>query len=310
MDKFLVIGVDTVVGANLALALAEKYRVSTWHPEDKFDIVNCDALDPSDAPSAAVESTKPDWVIYCGPAARSAWDPATAGLINEEIVEQAQAWAGAATAQGSRFVMISSDAIFTGPWMFHEEECAGTCQSAEAVAIREAEKAVKEAAPDSLIVRTNAFGWSADPTRNGWIENLLGEVEVRRFVEQDSIRHATPILATDLVAIIERACQENLSGTFHIAGAERISPLVFTQRLADQFELPWLSVRKETSLTELPIEYGASESSLQTKEVRKALCVAMPLISEGLQRLEEQSQNGFREKLIGNRDYKSVSRAA
>ena len=206
--------------------------------------------------------------------------------------------------------MISSDAIFTGPWMFHDETSVGHCPSAHADAIRAAEAAVLEAIPSALIVRTNTYGWSADPTRDGWIENLISEVQVRRLVEQDSIRHATPILATDLAAILERACLENLSGTFHVAGAERINPQVFTQRLADQFELPWLALRNETAVATPPRTFGAGECSLQTKEIRKALCVAMPLITEGLQRLVEQTENGYQEKLVGNRTYSVTAKAA
>lgn len=310
MDNILVIGVDTIAGANLALSLAEKYRVTTWHPEDKFDIVNCDALDPADAPRSAIEQTSPDWVIYCGAAACSSWDQESAQHIDASIVGRAVEWASACEDAKTRFVMISSDGVFTGPWMFHDEESIGCCQSDQAVAIRATEEAVLNTAPHALILRTNVFGWSADPARNGWLENLLSEVEMRRIVEQDSIRHASPILATDLAAIVERACLENISGTFHVAGAERVSPLTFTQRLSDQFELPWLSIRKEATLNELPVEFGAGESSLQTKEIRKALCVAMPLLSEGLQRLREQSENGYREKLAGNRSYKTVTRAA
>ncbi|QDT34727.1 sugar nucleotide-binding protein [Thalassoglobus polymorphus] len=310
VDKFLIVGVDTVAGANLALSLAEKYHVTTWHPEEKFDVVNCDALDPTDSPCAAIENAAPDWVIYCGPESRSSWDPTTKGLINETIVENAGEWANASTKANVRFLMISSDSLFTGPWMFHDEQSLGHCQSVEAVTIRAAEEAVRLASPHALIMRTNAYGWSADPSRNGWIENLLAEVEMRRVVEQDSIRHATPILITDLTAIIERACLENLSGTYHVAGAERVSPLNFTQRLSDLFELPWLAIKKETTLTEVPQDFASGECSLQTKEIRKALCVAMPLLSEGLQRLHEQSVNGYRDKLVGNRNYKAISRVA
>src|SRR5690606_39234932 len=134
-------------------------------------------------------------------------------------------------------------------------------------------------------------------TTNGWVESLLRSVETQRFVQQDHIRHATPILATDLAEIVRRACLENLTGTYHVAGAERVSPLSFTQRLADQFELPWLAMRRESSLTEAPQGFGEGECSLQTKQIRKALCVAMPLLSEGLSRLKEQAENGYREKL-------------
>ena len=148
---------------------------------------------------------------------------------------------------------------------------------------------------EALIIRTNAFGWS--PTGEGLIESLFQQIEGHRIVDQDHIRHATPILASDLADIIERAVAEELTGIYHVAGAERVSPMAFAQRLADQFDLPWLASRRETSLSERPAGFGAGESSLQTKKIRKALCVAMPMIAEGLDRLSRQQVDGHRDAL-------------
>ena len=300
MDNLLVVGVDTVVGANLACCFAEHFHVSTWAADPGYEIANCDALDPTATASRVVEIAAPKWIVYCGPAARSAWEPGTRDQITDDVVAEAQDWATVARKHNARFVMISSDAVFTGPWMFHDEESHGHCHSYQAEVLRAIEAQVCENHPEALILRTNAFGWSADPARKGWIETLLQHVETRRVVEQDHIRHATPILATDLAEIVLRAIQEDLTGTFHIAGAERVSPLKFTQRLASQFDLPWLAMRKETdqALCEVPTEFGEGECSLQTKAIRKALCVAMPLLSEGLERLREQAENGYRDRLV------------
>ena len=300
MERLLVVGVDTVAGANLALSLTERYRVSTWAPTDKYDVANCDAVDPDDAPRKIVAEVNPDWVIHCGPAARSVWDPATAESIDETIVSDVHDWATATAEYGKHFLMLSSDGVFTGPWMFHDEDGPGQCHSHQALVVRAAEQQALECTSQALVIRTNAFGWSPESDQGGWVETLLNEVAFNRIVEQDHIRHATPILATDLAEIVERACLENLSGLFHVAGAERISPLKFAQRLSDQFDLPWLSVRKESILSEVPQGFGVGECSLQTKQIRKALCVAMPLLSEGLQRLHEQATNGFRDQLARN----------
>ncbi|MEW4489325.1 sugar nucleotide-binding protein [Thalassoglobus sp. JC818] len=310
MNKFLVVGVDTVVGANLALCLSDKYQVATWHPTDKFDIAGCDAMDPDAEPASVIEQSQPDWIIYCGSESRSAWEANTVDRIDESIVAQAAEWASAAKQSNARFAMVSSDAVFSGPWMFHDEESIGECQTLQAMTIRASEQAVLEHAQDALLIRSNVFGWSADPNETCWVENLIQTVRTHRVVEQDATRHATPILATDFAAIIERACAENLSGVFHIAGAERVSPLKFAQRLADQFGLPWLSVRKETTLMAPPREFAAGETSLQTKRIRKALCVAMPLLSEGLIRLREQQENGYCERLVGSRGKGQIAKAA
>lgn len=295
MVHLLVVGVDTLVGANLAASLAGRYQVSTWSPVPGCEIPNCSALPAEDPAAAVLEACRPDTIIHCGPAARSTWEPGASQDIRDELVQQTDEWAAAAAAHQIRFVMISSDAIFTGPWLFHDEQSHGVCSSYQSQVIRAAETQVLEHCPEALIFRTHAFGWS--PDGNGWIESLLQTIEASRFVQQDHIRHATPILATDLADILDRALQENLTGIHHVAGAERVSPLKFAQRLADQFDLPWLAVRKEASLCEIPAGFGEGECSLHTKKIRKALCVAMPLLSEGLQRLREQSENGFREKL-------------
>lgn len=307
VNRILVVGVETVAGANLAACFAERYHVSTWSSEPGYEIANCDALDFTLSPGEVIERAQPDCILYCGPAARSCWEPDTKALCNDQMVVDADIWSQAATAFNARFVMISSDAVFSGPWMFHDEESHGSCSSFQSQAIRAAEEQVLENAREALIIRTNTFGWSAAGEDGGWVESLLKSVETRRVVEQDHIRHATPILATDLADIVMRACEEGLTGTYHIAGAERVSPLSFTQRLANQFELPWLALRRESTLTEAPQGFGEGECSLQTKKIRKDLCVAMPLLSEGLSRLKEQAENGYREKLRV-RKTKSVQR--
>ena len=307
MDKLLIVGVDTVAGANTALTLSEKYKVLTVAPHDNYDIPNCDALDPDDAPRQIAKSNKADWILYFGATSRSAWDPETAKYLTEDTVEQAQEWAIAAQECGSKFMMLSSDAVFTGPWMFHDENSPGFCHSHEALTIRATEDQVLEAYPEALIIRSNVFGWSADGNDSGWIESLLYHVQDQRIVDADCIGHASPILATDLAEIIERACLENLTGIYHVGGAERVNPLRFTQRLANLFDLPWLAVRDDTVLNTPPEGFAAGECSLQTKKIRKDLCVAMPLLSEGLNRLLEQSQNGYQKSLSTPQSSNSVS---
>lgn len=298
VETILVVGIDSVVGANLAAQLADHYQVHGLSQGPRILIDGCDTASvafDAETPFDSIRQHTPDMVVYCGPAAHSAWELSTAARIKPGNVDIARSWADAAAQQGSRFTFISSDAVFTGPWMFHDEESLGICHSPEAAVIRKTEAAVRDVCPEALIVRTNAFGWSPAGNQGGWAESLIARLEANRLLDLDCIRHATPILATDLGGIIQRAWSENLDGTYHIGGAERVSPLQFAQRLADYFDLPWLSIRREETLSEKPEGFGAGETSLQTKQIRKALCVAMPMLSEGLDRLKAQYVNGYRD---------------
>jgi dTDP-4-dehydrorhamnose reductase len=78
-----------------------------------------------------------------------------------------------------------------------------------------------------------------------------------------------------------------------------VNPLQFVQRLAERFDLPWLSIQRGEAPQERVEGFGLGECSLQTKRLRKALCVAMPMLSEGLDRLAAQDANGLRARLCG-----------
>jgi dTDP-4-dehydrorhamnose reductase len=251
------------------------------------------SLDEGRTADEWMREISPQAVIHCGPASRSSWESVTAAGLDQTVVRDAAEWAAAAQAHAAHFTFVSSDAVFTGPWMFHDEDSECRCPSEEAAVVRQAEAEVIRNCPQSLLIRTNTFGWSPRHGE-GWIEQILVDLQRRSLQGYDYIRHGTPILATDLADILRRALDENLSGVHHIAGAERVSPLQFAQRLADHFELPWLSVRRaEEPLAELPAGFGTGECSLQTKKIRKALCVAMPMLSEGLMRLRKQQLSGF-----------------
>ena len=309
MERVFIVGIDSVVGANAALHFAERHTVAGVWLNQVVDIEDCHTEPAAHGVGIAqqLREYQPDCVIYCGPESSSSWESSTASRILNTGADLAARWAAAARACDAQFVMGSSDAVFTGPWLFHDENSASHCESAAARTILKSEQNVLNAAPGALVIRTHAYGWS--PTGEGLIETLYREIEGHRQLEQDHVRHATPILASDLVDIIERALVENLSGIYHIAGAERVNPMMFAQRLADQFDLPWMVRRRESTLDERAVGFGAGESSLQTKKIRMALCVAMPMIAEGLEQLSRQQVDGHRDRLHPL-EHAELSRAA
>ncbi|HVJ85050.1 MAG TPA: sugar nucleotide-binding protein [Caulifigura sp.] len=302
MNPILVVGAETVVGANLSIHLADQYDVFAASLAGRLELAGCRVLPETGSqlsPERTIAEVCPQTVVLCGPAARSSWDAASMKSLRAESLDGMRAWAAAAAKAGAKVVLISSDAVFTGPWMFHDEEGESHCATPAATAIRALEEDVADLSENTLIVRTNAYGWSPSEA-GGWLENILALIEARRPIQLDPVRHATPILATDLADILEKMLVENLTGTYHVAGAERISPMGFAQRLAGQFNLPWIPARKSSIQTEAPIGFGAGECSLQTRKLRLDLCIPMPLLSESLGRLEGQQINGHREKLAPN----------
>lgn len=304
VDNVLIVGVETVVGANLAVSLSERFCVSGLSASGPIPLAECrtgicDSFD-ADAVRQWASSVDACWIIVCDAAANSNWEQPETAISGSSCVDNTTSlknWAVVARELECPLTYISSDAVFTGPWMFHEEECTGLCASHVATAFRKMEKLVLETAPDAMVVRTNVFGWSTDADGLGWIERTLQDLESDLAGPFDYLRHATPILATDFVEILVKAFDAHLVGTYHIAGAERLNPNQFVERLADEFGLPSPMPVNGNCLSERPLGFGRGETSLHTHAIRKALGVTMPTIADGLRRLREQKLNGYCERL-------------
>ena len=296
MKTFLIVGSESVVGANLAASWCGQTRVVGLSVGSNISLPGCERVTlergNADAIHQCLQQTRATHVIFCGSAARSFWEPAGKGFENSDAV----LWAAVTAQEKRHFTLISSDAVFTGPWMFHDEESAAICPSSEATELRQVETRVREASDKSLIVRTNAFGWSTSGSK-GWLETLLSRMEDNQPLELDPICHATPILASDLADYLDPALDDELAGVFHIAGAERVSPHQFARQLASAFEFGSPATRTIRELAARPTGFGRGETSLQTRRFRSEYDCAMPLLNEGLTRLVEQNRSGYRDRL-------------
>lgn len=299
MDQIVVAGIETAVGANLASGLGIQATVTgvvTAGPA--LALPNCDIVVSSDATTDGLrrilQRTRPARLVVCGPGAVSCWDEALRPSAAD--VQQTRNWIDAAAAENVPLTIISSDAVFTGPWMFHPETSHSWCQSPEAAVLRQLEHDAQERSPQALILRTHAFGWTPG-NRTGWLERALDRLAAAQPLDVDGSRHATPILASDLAEFVVRAWAADLIGVYHLAGAERISPAAFLRKLAVQFALPQPQIVAAEALDGPVQGYGRGETSLQTRRLRRALGTGMPLVTEGIQRLYQQQISGHRAAL-------------
>ena len=300
MDKLLVAGIDTILGANLAAWLANRYQVVGLSWGEPLAIAGCETAacdaDSVDAARDWIAAERPQWTVYCGVPAQSLWNVPAPGHPKPESVHVAGTWAAAAKEFGSEFCAVSSDAVFTGPWMFHRENGTCFCDSTPSRILRLFEQEVCAANPETLLVRTNIFGWSPNPEAPGLVETIVDSLQNGRALALDCMRHATPILATDFAEVFDRACRQKLRGVHHLAGGERINPFRFACLLADQFGLAVSSLEAIETPFERQREYGTGETSLQTRRIRKALDTPLPLVRDGLARLYEQHLSGYRDR--------------
>lgn len=297
MDKILVAGIDTVVGANLAAELAQRYHIIGLSFGEPIDIAGCEtsvcAGDDAETARQWVATQRPNWIVFCGPAAQSAWTFPDGSHLHPEAAAAVRPWASAAAEFGCEFTLVSSDAVFTGPWMFHRENSSSFCDSHPARVMRLIEKEVADSNPEALIIRTHVFGWSPSNGMPSFINAVFESLQNELPLELDCSGHATPILATDFADILAKAFEQRLRGLFHLGGGERINRFRFASLLADEFGLNPSSLEPRETACEARKEFGVGETSLQTRKLKRVLEIAPPLIREGLVRLHDQYRSGY-----------------
>jgi dTDP-4-dehydrorhamnose reductase len=300
VDKILVAGVNGVVGANLAEALSDKRSVVGVSFNNPVNLPTCQVEEETPRkPAAIVEMLRrinPARLVLCGAGADSSWDGSRRPQPAD--VAQAKSWIDAAQEAGCHLTLISSDAVFTGPWMFHAENSHSLCNSTESTLLRQIEEHAAATSADALIVRTHAIGWQVG-SNPGWLESLLATVERGSIGSVDFARHGTPMLATDLAEILKKSWESGLVGTHHVSGSERVSPREFAMRLASHFRLARPATPIAGSLVDRSTGFGCGETSLQTRKIRRALGIPLPLLDESLEKLYQQHLNGYRNSLCG-----------
>jgi dTDP-4-dehydrorhamnose reductase len=302
MDRLLVVGTDGIVGANLAATLCDRFDVLGLcggpAPENGgWPTTDSDLTDPAQV-AAHVRQFAPQWVVFCGEMSRSSWDgPCGDGLCDVSV---ASALSREAQAIRARLTVVSTDAVFSGSRIFHDERSPATGPAAAAALALEG--AVDPAT--TLIVRTNAYGWSCGGGRAGFAERLWesfenGGVEGGWHSPSGSefalSAAATPILATDLALLLARAYELGLTGLYHVGGAERTSFRRFAAELA--------SLAGCSHAFELngPASRPVRETSLISARAQAALGTPLPMLREGLARLVDQASTGYRARLQGGR---------
>lgn len=297
MPKVLVIGVDSMIGANLALVFGAQFDcVGVYHDHpaapEGCQSHYCPASN-TDRLVALVREIQPDWVVHCGPLAQPSWQPPTADQLGCDQAVRAERLAAVTVQAGCALTVLSTDAVFRGPFLFHEESFATTADGQHAREALRVEQALRHT--HALVVRSHVYGWSPSETRPGFAQSVASRLLEGKGVALDGVRYASPILATDLASLLILAFQRRLSGLYHISGAERTNPHRFAYELAH-------ALGTEAAATGLSASAAApapsaSEASLNTRRARRDLGCPMPFLREGLERFAAQRVDGYLDRL-------------
>ncbi|MBI2104119.1 MAG: SDR family oxidoreductase [Candidatus Omnitrophica bacterium] len=240
--RALITGGTGLLGHALREAAPEGWEVfgtfcrNTPPPEWR---ARCRSLDVRDEPAVErlMDAVRPQVVIHTasiGSVDEAERDPQGVRAVN---VGGTQAMGRACARWNARLVFISSNAVFDGRHPPYDEEAPlGAANRYGAMKI-EAERWIRQSGPPgALIIRPILmYGWPLPGGRDNAVTRWLRELEAGWPVEVAEDVTSMPLYVGDCAQAIWAAVGQGRNGTYHVAGADRLSLAAFAQATARVF---------------------------------------------------------------------------
>jgi dTDP-4-dehydrorhamnose reductase len=285
MTKLLITGDTGLLGSTLAresLLLYETFGVSrtashtlagwTHHSVDLTDIAETRRY---------LDDVRPDFIVHCAAATdvdQCEMQQGFAWAINVDATERLARWAAR---NGARLTFISTDSVFDGALGGYREQdsprplnhYARTKLAGECVAVLWC--------PDSLIVRTNFYGWNIKGKANlaKWMHGKLAAGDMlRAFADV----YFSPLFVNDLARLILDLVSRQAKGVFHVASQDSCSKYEFAFLLGR--ELQFNTGKIQPAMLEEFRFHGQRprNTSLVAKKCEQYLGREMPTLKEGI----------------------------
>jgi len=300
MTKLLVTGASGHLGLNLALLAVEHgYKVTGW--THSRGLMNppfaCESVDIGDldALPAALRALEPEVIIHCAAIANVDVAEKQPELSQRINADAPRVIASVAKQLGAKMIQISTDAVFDGSKGNYKEDDAVNPLNAYARTKLAGERAVIQANPDAAIARVVFYGWTLEGNRSlaeFFYNNLVAGKSVNGFTDA----YFNPLYVRDLAETLLEIAQANLKGIWHTFGNDTLSKYDFGVALAREFGLDE-SLIKPVSASQGRDVVRSLNLSTNSDKLASALGHPLPGLAQGLNRLKEDFDKGWRETL-------------
>ena len=300
MARILVTGTSGLLGINLAIEAMREHQVIGVDrgrlKSAPFRVLKADFLQKNEITST-LDLAQPDWLINCAALAnleQCEENPDHARALNTELPGEL---ASACAKKDIRFVHISTDSVFDGTRVeAYTEEDEPSPPGVYSQTKLEGERAVAQVNPQAIIARVNFYGWSLSGRRS------LGEFFVTNLSEGKTVNGFTdvvfcPMWVNHLSRILIEMLEKNLSGLYHVVGAQTMSKYQFGVEIARRFGLSEDLISPE-SVERAGLTAKRSHNLwLSTHKLSTDLRREIPSFSTGLAEFYTQFQDGYPQKI-------------
>jgi dTDP-4-dehydrorhamnose reductase len=293
----LITGASGLLGANLiSLAREQGREVAGLYHRHPVHIGGVKMLAADLADEAETRRTlqeiKPSSVVHCAAATNVDWceeHPEDAHRVNVSVPA---ALARITSQSDIRMLYISTDSVFDGERGNYSETDTPAPVNVYARTKLQGEREVFRQNPIALTARVNFYGWNAQ-SKDNFAEWILKQLTLARIVPGFSDVVFCPILANDLAEVLLAMLDRNLTGLYHVVGAEAISKYEFARQVASTFGFDPGQVACTRVADAGRRALRPRDTSLNTAKISTALGCSMPEVAAGLHRFAQLRQSGF-----------------
>lgn len=231
--KVLILGGSGMLGSECKAVFSASHQV--FAPERReMDIVRWDGV------IGKLQKLRPNAIVNCaGISDLACSDPEDLGVLKTNV-EGPRNLAQGAARFNCKLLHVSSDLVFDGqkpiPQPYFEDD-APNPMTPFGKSKMESEIAVKNNAPDYIIVRT---GWLYGTKGNNFVKHLIREAirRKRTIVEIPADYHGSPTWAHRLALQVKGLVDHRMTGTYHATAEGSCSLLDFAAHVVETLSLP------------------------------------------------------------------------
>jgi dTDP-4-dehydrorhamnose reductase len=294
--KTLITGGSGLLALNWACALRDRQQIilGLHHRQVSLDgaLAVQISLDSLDDLMQQMEIIQPQYVVHTAgltSVEKCEFNPILARELNVNIAINI---AKACAILKIPLVHISTDHLFSGTEAFTVEYFPVSPINTYGSTKAEAELRVLEENPETLIIRTNFFGWGTH-YRQSFSDFIIRALRAKKKLELFDDVFYSPILVEALALATHDLMTLNARGVFNVVGDQRLSKYGFGLQLAKEFGLDGgliqaSQIARQSLLVKRPLDM-----SLSNKKAVGLLGRDFGTISDYLSRLHQQEKNGL-----------------
>ncbi|MFK5893414.1 MAG: SDR family oxidoreductase [Pseudomonadota bacterium] len=299
-ENILITGGAGLLALNWGLALRDDYNVYLVMHSRKIQLPGTTStyfsLDSLEEIQMNIEKIKPKVVIHAAGLTSVEMCETNPEFAHHTNVTLAENIAKVCSKLNISLVHISTDHLFSGNEQLVKEEHPTEPQNVYAKTKAEAELRVLNSYPESLVVRTNFYGWGTT-YRTSFSDMIINSLKKGKSLTLFHDVFYTPIYTGVLIQAVHDLVKVKTTGIYHVVGDEKLSKYQFGKKIAKQFGLDDSLIDKGSFADQPNLIHRPYDMSISNEKVCELLGRTLGNVDEHIHMLYQQYETGLAQEI-------------